>query len=189
MTNQNVLPGILDDGIEFFVDKDRVKVLASGKVLDFTELPFATMQILEEEIDADKEVKMHLLDMHPHSKFKRLEQFAKCRFGGLDYQADLSHEGVQEGEYWECPLRGNCQSEGVLCKAVTINGSPLKAQEVQLAKLLATDYTNEVIASELNLPMGSFHKAKKEYYQKLGISTKQESTILAQRHNLISGQP
>ncbi len=189
MTNQNVLPGILDNGIEFFVSNDQVKAITNGKVLDFTELPFATIQILEEAIEADKEVKMHLLDMHPNSKFKRLEQFTKCRFGGLDYQADLSHEGVQAGEYWDCPLRGKCASEGVLCKAASINGSKLTSQDVQFAKLLATDATNEVIAGEMNLPMGSFHLAKKKYYQKLGISTKQESTILAQRHNLISGRP
>jgi len=186
MTNMNkMLPGLLDDSIEFFVADDRVKVLSSGRVSEFTDLSFATIQILKDEINADMQVKLHLHDMHPHSEFKRLEQFVRCRFGGLDYTADMSHSGIQSGEYWDCPLRGSCASEGVLCKAVSINGSPMQAQEIQLAKRLSTDQTNEVIAGEMNLPMGSFHLAKKNLYRKLGVSTKQEVSILANRHNLI----
>jgi len=186
MTNKNkMLPGMFDDGIEFFVDNDRVKVLSSGSVKDFTELPFATIQILKDEIKKDKRARAHLLDLHPVGEYKRLEQFVKCRFGGLDYTADISHEGIQDGEYWDCPLHGNCASEGVLCKAVSINGSPMSAQDIQLAKLLATDHTNELIASEMNLPLGSFHLAKKKLYQRLGVRTKQEVTTLSHRHNLI----
>lgn len=180
-----MLPGILDGGIEFFISGESVKTLASGKVNDFTDLPFATIQMLREEIEKDKEVKMHLLDMHPNSEFKRLEQFVRCRFGGLDYQADISANGVQEGEYWDCPLRGNCASEGVLCKSVTINGNALDGGDIELAKRLSTDQTNELIASEMDLPMGSFHLKKKRLYEKMGVRTKQELTILSHRHNLI----
>ena len=180
-----MLPGMLDDGIEFFVANDRVKVMSSGKVSEFTDLSFATIQILKDEINADVQVKLHLHDMHPNSEYKRLEQFVRCRFGGLDYTADLGPDGVQAGEYWDCPLRGSCPSEGVLCKAVSINGSTMDAQEVQLAKHLSTDQTNEVIAGEMNLPLGSFHLAKKNLYRKLGVSTKQEVSILSHRHNLI----
>ena len=188
MTNNNkIIPGMLDGGIEFFVDPDskRVKTISSGKISDFTEVPFATIQILQDEIDRDIAVKLALLDMHPNKSFKRLEQFVRCRFGGLDYQADITNEAVQEGEYWDCPKRGQCTVEGILCKAVAINGARLSPKEVALAKRLSTDETNNTIAYALDLPMGSFHALKKKLYQKLGVRTKQELTILSHRHNLI----
>src|SRR5688572_10167974 len=105
MTNKNqLLPGIVNDDVEFFLDDDKLKVIASGKVMDFTELSFSNIQILREEIEADKELKIHLLDMHPNSEYKRLEQFVRCRFGGLDYEGDITKNVVQKGEWWDCPL-------------------------------------------------------------------------------------
>jgi DNA-binding CsgD family transcriptional regulator len=186
MTNKNkILPGILNDEIEFFVDDEKVKAICNGKVLDFTEISFGHIQMLKDEIERDREVKLHLLDLHPHSEYRRIEQFVKCRFGGLDYQADISSEGIQKGEHWDCPLRGHCRSEGVLCKSVTYNGETLNAQDIALTKLLSTNFTNEAIAQELNIPLGSLHLAKKNLYKKYGVQTKQETTIKAQRLNII----
>lgn len=180
-----IFPGILTDDTEFFLENDKIKVMSSGKVTEFTDLPFAKIQILKEEISKDNAVKATLLDMYPNSEYKRLEQFVRCRFGGLDYTADISANGVQSGEYWDCPLRGKCKAEGVLCKSVEYNGKKLEPQDIELTKKLTTAATNEVIASELDLPMGSFHRAKKNLYQKLGVQTKQQTTIIAQRLNLI----
>ena len=186
MANETqTLPGMLTDEMEFFLQGNSLKAMTSGKVIDFTEVSFGYMQILKDEIEADPEVKMELLDLHPNSEFKRLETFVKCRFGGLDYEADLSHEGIQKGEYWPCAIRGNCSSEGILCKAVSFNGEKLDTQDITLVQKLSTNSTNEVIAGEMHLPLGSFHLAKKKLYQKLGVQTKQESTIIAQRLNLI----
>ena len=186
MTNKNkILPGILDESIEFFVDEDKVKAISCGKLISFTELSFSHIQILEEEIERDQKVKAHLLNLFPNNRYKRLEQFVKCRFGGLDYEADISSGSLQDGEWWDCPIRGKCPSEGVLCKSVTYNGEKLDGTDISLAKLLATNYTNDVIATEMNLPLGSLHLAKKKLYRKLGVQTKQESTRIAQRLNII----
>lgn len=185
MTNQNLLPGLLDDSIEFFIDADNIKAITNGAVIDFANLSFDAIKVLQDAIDSDHDVKMHLFDMHPTDKYKRLEQFVKCRFGGLDYQADMSSEGLQDGEWWPCALRGSCASEGVLCKAVKFNGQRLDNQDVNLVQQLSTNNTNEVIASEMDMPMGSLHLAKKKLYRKLGIQTKQEATIIGQRLNLI----
>lgn len=186
MTNQNkLLPGLTDDSVEFFIDDDKVKAITAGSVIDFTQLSFGHIQQLKEEIEKDEMVKMHLLDLHPNSEFKRLEQFVKCRFGGLDYQADISKDAVQDGEWWPCPLRGKCASEGVLCKAVKFKGERLDHQDITLVQLLSTNTTNDVIAEEMKLPLGSFHLAKKRLYKKLGVQTKQESTLIGQRLNLI----
>lgn len=185
-TNDNkILPGLMSPGIEFFVHEDKVKAFSSGRTISFSEVSFTYMQILKEKIDSDNKVKEHLQAMHPNSEIKQIEQFVRCRFGGLDYQADMTTDEIQEGEYWDCPLRGMCKSEGVLCKAISFKESVLNNIDIKLMRLLTTNSTNEVIANELNMAMGTFHLAKKNLYKKLDVQTKQEVTLIAIKLNLI----
>lgn len=184
-TINRLYPGLADSSIEFFIDNNQTKVIQNSKVLPFTEVSFSIIQLLDEEIEKDLLVKIHLMDMHPTSKIKRTEQFVHCRFGGLDYQGDIKDGKLQDGEYWECPKRGNCPSEGILCKLPSYNNKVLTNQDVKLLQLTATNKTNEVIADELSLPLGSFHKAKKYLYEKLGIQTKQEGVMISIFLNLI----
>ncbi|MBW4362115.1 hypothetical protein [Flavobacterium taihuense] len=184
-STNRLYPGLADSSIEFFADGNETKVILNSRVLPFSEVSFSIIQLLDEEIEKDSLVKIHLLDMHPTSKIKRTEQFAHCRLGGLDYQGDINGGQLQEGEYWECPKRGNCKSEGILCKLPSYNGKQLQPQEVKLLQLTATNKTNEVIAEELNLPLGSFHKLKKILWSKLSIQTKQEGVMISFFLNLI----
>lgn len=187
-TTNRMFPGMGCASVEFFLEikeTPELKVIQNSKVIPFSEIPFSIIRILEEAIHLDKEANLELHDMHPTSKMKRTEQFAICRFGGLDFQGDIKDGELQEGEYWSCPSHGNCKSEGILCKLPKINGEHLTKQEVQLMQYTSSDMTNEVIASELNLPFGSFHKAKKFLYEKLGVQTKQEVVRIAVFLNLI----
>ena len=185
LNSNRMYPGMMDTATEFFVSQGEVKIIQNSKVLPFCEISSATMQILDEAINNDLAAKLELFDMHPNSKMKRIEQFAKCRFGGLDFQGDLKDGVLQDGEYWECPNHGNCKSEGILCKLPTYNQQRLEKQEVKLLQFMASNMTNEVIADELAMPLGSFHKLKKNVYDKLGIQTKQEGTMVSFFLNLI----
>jgi len=180
-----LFPGMTDDSIEFFNHDNQLKFIKNGQVQSFTDLSFSTIEILKEEINKSNEIKIALHDMHPTSEMKRVEQFAICRFGGIDLNGDILNGELQDGEYWDCPMHGKCHHEGVLCKLPLINGSRINKQDVQLIKLSTTDKTNDVIADELNLPLGTFHLAKKYLYQKLGIQTKQELAVLAMKNNII----
>lgn len=186
-TNTNTpYPGMTCAAVEFFVFDDEINIIHNRKMIDFTELPFSIIQQLDEAVDSDIEVKLALHDMHPVSKIKRLEQFAKCRFGGLDYEPDIAHNIMQEGEYWHCPLRGKCSHEGILCKLPKFNGVRLTKEEVDLMRMISSELTNEVIAELLNYKMGTYHQAKKNLYKKLrNIQTKQGVAMIAQRLNLI----
>ena len=178
-------PGMVCSATEFFIENGETKIIQNAKVLPFCEISFGTQQILQEAINEDLNIKLALHDMHPNSSMKRLEQFAKCRFGGLDFQGDIKDGELQDGEYWSCPKRGTCPHEGILCKLPTYNNQRLTSQDVQLLQLTAINKTNEAIGEEMNLPMGSFHKAKKFLYVKLGIQTKQEGVFISLFLNLI----
>ena len=121
-----------------------------------------------------------------NSVFDQQNQFLKCRYGGLDFSADIKDNHFQEGDYWDCPKRATCAFNGIICKAPTYNGQKLSPIDIKLMKLLSTNATNEVIADALNLALGTFHKLKKALYVKLNnIQTKQELALIAKSLNLI----
>lgn len=184
-TTNGVYPGMIDSSIEFFVSGEETKVIHSGKILPFTQVPFSVLKLLDDTIHADITINLELHDMHPTSNIKRVEQFARCRFGGLDFVGDIQNGELQEGEFWDCPNHGNCKSEGILCKLPSYNGQKLSSQDIKLMQHLSTPKKNDVIADEMSLPMGSFHKAHRQLYDKLGIQTKQENTRICFSLNLI----
>jgi len=185
-TNSNrQFPGMEDSAIEFFISGNETKIIKNSQILPFCKIDAATLKILNTAIINDEAILNELKDMHPKSELKRVEQFARCRFGGLDFVGDIQDGKLQEGEYWPCPNHGNCKAEGILCKLPSYNGQKLSFQEIQLMQLLTTPKINDVIASDLNLPLGSFHKSKRSLYNKLAIQTKQEITRICFSLNLI----
>lgn len=186
MQQQKLLPGMVDDSVEFFTSDDgKIKYIHQGHVNCISQLPCWLSKTLNEYIDNHPEVKMHLERMHPDSEIKQLHQFISCRFGGLDYSGDIIDGKIQETEYSHCPLRGNCKSEGVLCKMPVVNGHTLTSTEIKIIQLSTTDKTNEVIADELGLALGTFHKYKQSIYDRCAVLTKQCLTKLAYSLNLI----
>jgi len=179
-------PGMIDQGVEIFKTKEGVKVISSGTIIAFQDIPMPIYQILKENMVSDVKAFPILKHWYPNSELQQLEKFASCRFGGLDHTPDISNNILQDGEYHDCPFRGKCKGEGLVCRAVKYNGNTLSNQEISLLKLLATNDTNELIAEKLKISYGQFHKIKKLLYAKLGnIQTKQEATIVAIELNLI----
>ena len=188
MTQSNcnkVYPGMINASTEFFIEDETLFVIQNKKIEPFSKLSASTIVLLEEEIEKASDVKKALFSLHPFSAEKRLKQFVSCRFGGLDFQADVKEGKLQEGEFWDCSKRGNCVHEGVLCKLPFFKNNVLTPKDIQLMKLIATNKTNEAIADEMNLPMGSFHKCKWQLYKKLEAQTKHEVVLAGVILNVI----
>lgn len=193
LTNQKntFYPGMINSGVEFFLLEEEMKFISEGEIKSTRKLPFAIIQLTNEEIKKDVEAEAALNEWHPDSEFKRQNQFLKCRFGGLDFSADIENNEFKDGDYWDCPSRFTCKYNGILCKLPKYNGVELNELDIELMKLLSTTLTNETIASKLKLAFGSFHKHKQSLYAKLGesqnnpIQTKQELALIAKSLNLI----
>lgn len=185
MTHTKLYPGMTCTATEFFIHNDELKVMSNGEIKNFNDLPFATIQILRDNINSDKKTKLALHDLQPSSEMKRIEQFARCRFGGLDFEGDIKNGELQDGEFWSCPNHGKCEHEGILCKLPKVNGRRLIKKEVEFLQLSATDYTNDVIAEKMKMPLGTLHQLKKILYKLLVIQTKQEGSVMARDLNLI----
>lgn len=183
--NTKTYPGMIDSSYEFFKSPDGLKVMSSGNVLKFKDIPMPLYQFLKEHMKAEPETMKVLKSWFPNSELCQLEKFAECRFGGLDFIPDISDNDLQFGEYWDCPLRGNCKGEGIVCKNLSYNNNVLSAFEIKMMRMVATNYTNEVIAELLDISFGQLHKLKQVLYQKLNVQTKQEVTLIAGSLNLI----
>ncbi|WP_162926924.1 LuxR C-terminal-related transcriptional regulator [Flavobacterium psychrotrophum] len=180
-----VYAGILCDNVEMFNDGKKLQVLRGGRRTSFNDLPFAYIQLIREAVAKNPDIDRHLKLMHPESEMKRIEQFAICNFSGLDFTPDIQNGQMQEGEYWNCPKRGVCPAEGIVCKPLSYQGQSLLGTEVVMMKLLTTDKTNDVIAEEMKLPKGTWEVMRTALYRKLEVTTKQEITIIALRLNII----
>ncbi|MGJ8760352.1 MAG: helix-turn-helix transcriptional regulator [Polaribacter sp.] len=187
LTNQKntFYPGMISSGVEFFVVEDEMNFISEGEIKSTRKLPYSIIQLTQEEIKKDAAADAALNEWHPASEFNRQNQFLKCRYGGLDFSADIENNQFKDGDYWDCPKRANCKYNGIICKPPKYNGSQLNTLDISLMKLLATTLTNETIADTLNLAFGSFHKLKQSLYAKLGIQTKQELALIAKSLNLI----
>lgn len=182
---QRIYPGVLDANAEFFVFEDQVQLISNGTTTPFNEIPYTYHQLLRETLALELEASAILKEWHPDSEFHQLRTFAKCRFGGLDCTPDILDNKLHKGDYWSCPNRGNCKGEGVVCTLPTYNGHKLTATDVQFIKLLSSDLTNEAIASQMDLPMGTFHQKKKRLYDKLETPTKQGVALIGVSLNIV----
>ncbi len=176
-TTQKIYPGLLGPDVEIFNDNEQLKILFNGQVKPFSSAPYSVIALLLEKIESEPDSKKILENWHPNSPTCQAQQFARCRFGGLDFEADIKDNQLQDGEYHPCPYRGSCSAEGVLCKLPTINGNRLTIQYIKLMRLLSGTDTNEVIAEKMELPLGSYHLLKKQLYAILGVQTKQEVAL------------
>lgn len=184
-TTTRIYPGLNCSNIEFFNDKDKVKAFSQGKIHDFYDLPFSILMVLRDALSKENDTDTILKDWLPESEMKRLEKFVSCRFGGLDFTPDIKNLTLGHGEYWDCPLRGTCKGEGIVCKQLVYNNHTLTAKDIKAMRLLSTSITNEGLADDLDMPMGTFNLFKKELYKKLNIQTKQEAVVIAVELNLL----
>ncbi|MHA3788292.1 helix-turn-helix transcriptional regulator [Flavobacterium hauense] len=186
MSTNSIYPGILCDSIEFFtLPNGQFKAFNAGQIIPFYATPYPYLQLVRETIEADEPAKVILMQMHPDSEMMRVEQYCRCNFSGLDFVPDIKEGIMQKGEYWDCPKRDLCPGDGIICKPLTYNNKVINSLEIKIIQKSVSDKTNDVIAEELFLPLGTFHLLKKQLHDKLGVFTKQELTLIAVSLNLI----
>ncbi|WP_271406602.1 helix-turn-helix transcriptional regulator [Tenacibaculum soleae] len=187
LTNQkpSLYPGMLCNGVEFFAVESEMKFIANGEVKPILNLPYQIVELGHEHIDKEPDLLKALQEWHPNSKTSQFNQFLKCRYGGLDYSADLEDNQFKDGDYFHCSKRSTCKYNGVICLSPKYKGKKLTAIEIKLMQLLSTNLTNEVIAEKLTIPYGSFHKYKQVLYEKLEVQTKPEIALITKSLNLI----
>lgn len=166
-------PGMIDHSIEYFTQNGEVYKSQSGKTEKFTN---AKHPELESLLENEPNLKPVLSEMCNGNHYLMLRKLAECRFGGLNFEADFA-DGKFTQDYCDCPLRGKCMGENIVCKPIEINGEPVTETEIKVLRHCASNEKNLSIASLLNIPFGTLNVLKTHIYTKCGFVTKQQSAI------------
>lgn len=173
--NLKIYPGMLDARIEYFQKDDRVFKIEGGKIKSFEDS--ASHSELERILQTETTTDVVLTMMCGNNETEKLRTLAKCRFGGLNFEADFDENGNHCHDFIDCPLRATCPGNGIVCKSPEINGQTLTELELSILRRCVSDRKNSAIAHDLNMPEGTFNVQKNKVYKKTGIPTKQHLAI------------
>lgn len=179
MNSTKLYPGMCDGKLEFFFNQKENKMMAilNGQIKNFEDLKEPETNFLLEIIESDEELKTLLNRLYPGNLKQQKERLAKCRFGGLNFEADFCNTTKQIScDMIDCPIRNSCEGNGIICKPLNYDGNRLSNKEIDAIRLLATIDKNTTIAEKLEMPIGTFNVFRTNLYGKLKIETKQEAT-------------
>lgn len=91
MTLAKIYPGMICSAIEVFTVEGEAMFIQKGKVSDISEAPYSMIMIAADYLKKDKLVAQELEKMHPENETQQIFQFYKCRYGGLDFNADIKN--------------------------------------------------------------------------------------------------
>lgn len=85
-----------------------------------------------------------------HYEFRVVHRFIRCNFGEYDqYNLDIDRDGQLIFEEVKCPLRGECEHEGVICRPEL--DTALTDREMDVFRLIASNIQTDDIATELHI--------------------------------------
>ncbi|MCE3025300.1 helix-turn-helix transcriptional regulator [Riemerella anatipestifer] len=181
-TTQMIYPGMCDDSLEIFFHKEENRLMAihNSQIKCFTKLPTEAIGFIYNIMDSEVETQELLQKWFPDDTEKQIQKLAKCRFGGLNFEPDYcSKKKSPNFDVVDCPLKGHCKGEGILCKEISYKGESLSNLELEALRLISSIEKNTAIAELLGMPLGTFNVFRTNLYEKLNIRTKQEATRVA----------
>ena len=103
-----------------------------------------------------------------HFEYKIVHRFARCNFGEYDQQNyDIDRNGSFQFEEVRCPLRGECEDEGTICKPQL--DSKLSLREHEVLALIADGLQTDEIARELSISTTTVNRHRENIKVKLNM--------------------
>lgn len=145
------IPGLAFDGtaeILYSPLLDDLVLIQHSGFTHWADWPKNVKDLLSADLDKDL-VAQSTVD-HIESSDQKLYEFTKCRYGALNKTPDIiDGELVDDQEYFDCGLRGECPWEGKRCNQIKGENGYLGAREITIIKEIAKDLTNDQIAKKL----------------------------------------
>ncbi len=116
--------------------------------------------------------------------FLNVRRFCKCNFPKFDGILDIDAAGCMHFEFTDCPMRGECKYENLLCSPVFSH--TLTKSDVQLLKLIAAEQlTAEEIALQLGRSVSTINNRRKVLQKKTSCNTISKLVAYCYTHRLI----
>lgn len=121
-------------------------------------------------------------------QYLMVRRFCKCNFCKLDDTSidmeNVDTDGKFNFEKVECPLRGECKYEGIVCMPKF--NSKLSPAETRVMKKLYEGSSEAQAAEDLFLSPNTIHQHVKSVYAKLGIHRLSDFVTYADKNNLFN---
>nr|WP_319268231.1 helix-turn-helix transcriptional regulator [uncultured Draconibacterium sp.] len=115
-------------------------------------------------------------------EFMMVRRFIKCNWGKYDSVMDIDHFSNFNFEEVDCPMRGECPLEDIVCKPKF--NSNLSYRELEVMHLYYLGHVTEAIAEKLFISVKTARTHKKNAFQKVGVHSIQEFFSYAKQNNL-----
>ena len=108
----------------------------------------------------------------PFYRYRIVCRFVRCNFAQLDRTPDIDGDMHSTFEYIQCPLRGECKHENVICRPEFDHR--LSPAETRVMRLVYEGMNESEIADRLCLSQHTVHTHIHNAYSRLGLHGKSE---------------
>lgn len=105
-------------------------------------------------------------------RFRIVSRFIKCNFGNIDNVADVDEFGRFQFECVQCPLRGECRFENVICRPEFEHH--ISEAEMRVLRLWYQGLSKSEIAEKLYISPHTVNNHIRNAFVRLGIHEKAE---------------
>ncbi len=176
--------------VEFYIVNDELWLKANNSSKQLTMRDFDLVERLfvefartfPEAIEALKKAYAKSSKFKPYYLFKIVNRFCRCNFGNIDNIFDIDADGHFNLEYVQCPLRGECPLENIVCQPRF--ASSLSPSELRVMRLLVDGASRQAIADSLCLSIHTVNNHIQHSYLRTGVHSLSEFVRYASRYNL-----
>tara|TARA_R110002020_G_C16314529_1_gene774169 strand:- start:5557 stop:6150 length:594 start_codon:yes stop_codon:yes gene_type:complete len=177
--------GISDKNIEFFTSDERVLAFIAGEIVPSPQWPDFLKEIILADMEKNPKAVEAMVQANIVMTQEQIEQYIRCRYSALDDDADFIGGQLQEPEYTDCKLRGNCPYEGRLCELLKAPFGTLTQREIEVLRLIPEGLLDKEIADQMGISTLTVGVYQKSLREKTGAKNKAELVRFAFQKNLL----
>lgn len=118
----------------------------------------------------------------PLFEFMIVRRFLKCNFGKYDSTMDIDQMGNFHFEEVDCPLRGECKCEGIICKPKF--NSTLSERELDIMRSFYEGMDEVRIADKHCVSVETVRTHKRNSFRRISVHSLAEFFQYARNNNL-----
>lgn len=120
----------------------------------------------------------------PHFEYCIVSRFIRCNWGRFDSIIDIDEFGNFNFEEVECPLRGECPCEGIICKPKF--NSNLSEREKEIMRYYYDGLHAEQIANKICISIETVRTHKRNAFSRTGTHSLSEFILYAKNNNIFN---
>lgn len=177
-----MIAGLVEAGQELFTYMGNDYVAAAGMVTCMHDFPVNFKIAAWSFIKSENKISATLVMLGFTSKKSQIKKFYDCNFSEADGTPDVLPDGtLGQREFVNCPNRGNCSGEGILC----IIPYGMSKREIQVVRLIGNGLLDKEICDQLGIANDTLRNHKDSICRKAGIERKSSIAVLASKLNLV----